>query len=94
MQAREGFCEAAREHSLRLSELRMLTKREPQVGEIVISSLTRESGRIVRIVLNEDIRGTGSTGTSLVVQVPADAPKREQLWHDSEILRYADSNPS
>jgi hypothetical protein len=89
LRSREAFKVAAKEHSIKLSELRLLAKRQPQIGEIVTSSSTKESGRIVRIIQNDHVWGKGRDGISYVVAVPAVSPKREELWKDSEILHSA-----
>lgn len=85
--AKEGFIAACREHTLLLKAFRQLTKFQPQVDEILLNSRTRESGRILRIVPNEQIRDNASQGVCYVVAVPSVSPKREELWTDSEVVR-------
>jgi hypothetical protein len=92
LRAREDFKAAAREHSIRLSELRQLTEFQPQTGEVVASSLTGETGRILRVVVNEDVGGGGSEGVSYVVAVPAASPNREELWGEPEIKRHTNGS--
>lgn len=53
----------------------------------MVSSLTKEAGRIVRIVPNKHIRGDESQGFSFVVAVPAASPTKEQLWNETDVIR-------
>jgi hypothetical protein len=80
--------EASLAISVTVSRLLESIKRKPHVGEIVTNSLTKETGRILRIVNNADIRerdtsGRKPTGVSYIVSVPADSPAREALWNES-----------
>jgi hypothetical protein len=82
--------EASLAVSLAVSRLLESIKRKPHVGETVTNSLTKETGRILRIVNNADIRerdtsGRRPNGLSYIVSVPADSPVREALWNELDL---------
>jgi hypothetical protein len=82
--------EASLAVSLAVSRLLESIKRKPHVGETVTNSLTKESGRILRIVNNSDVRrpdslGRKPRGVSYVVSVPVDSPVREAIWNESDL---------
>lgn len=89
LRIRADFALVAQEHSIRLASLQRLTKCQPQVGEVVVSSLTRERGRIVRIMPQH--RTHGGSETAFVVSVRYASAKNEQLWNESEIMRSNES---
>lgn len=66
-----------------------------RVGVIVCHRITREEGRILRVVKTSDIVPVNSLhqqsdSTAYVVSIRADAfrPSREALWYASELIGY------
>jgi hypothetical protein len=88
---KEEFRKIKRAQAIAWSMLRGSMIRKPKIiGEIVLNSQTRQTGTVIRIVANSEIRVPDKfrrkpRGVSYVVSVPADSPERQALWHESDV---------